>query len=197
MSPPRPPIDYGLFGRAFDYYQDLGYTYVEVPYCVPLDIIRLTLPPQYIPDEVLGLGFLVGSAEQSLLSLDLPDGSYMAVSPCFRPEPVLNERYQRHFMKVELFQLGPVEMNPMAMLKDARTFMSDHVRDDVDVDIVGTDQGWDIEINGIEVGSYGFREAGGRKWACGTGLALPRFDVARNFTTAGDQNGRAANSRTA
>ncbi len=85
----RPRIDYALLGRAFDYYLGLGYTYVEVPYAVSHDIIRLTLPPQYEPDYVAGLGCLVGSAEQSLLSLDLGPGSYMAVSPCFRPEPVL------------------------------------------------------------------------------------------------------------
>jgi hypothetical protein len=45
-----------------------------------VDIIRLTLPPQYEPDYVLGLGCLVGSAEQSLLALDLPDGEYMSRS---------------------------------------------------------------------------------------------------------------------
>ncbi len=49
-----------------------------------------------------------------------------------------------------------------------------------EVEIVATDEGWDLEVNGIEVGSYGFRQSGGRRWACATGLALPRFDVARH-----------------
>lgn len=180
MIETTPKIDFGLLGRAFDFYLALDYTYVEVPYYVPEEIIRLTLPEQYDPDTVPGLGCLVGSAEQSLLSLDLPDGSYMAVSPCFRPEPVLNDRYQRHFMKLELFQLGHAVMNPAEMLDHAKSFMQIWTPD---VETVATEEGWDLEVNGIEVGSYGFRQAGGRRWACGTGLALPRFDVARRSAT--------------
>lgn len=176
---PRPEIDFLLLGRAFDFYLTKQYRYVEVPYSVPLDIIRLTLPEQYVPDEVQGLGFLVGSAEQSLLSLDLPDGSYMAVSPCFRPEPVLNALYQRHFMKVELFQIGDNFMAPWQMMRDAADFMGSFANPVV----VDTPEGKDLTVNGIEVGSYGYREVGTRKWACGTGLALPRFDVARGKLT--------------
>lgn len=172
----RPAIDWHLIGQAVDHYRwDCGYEYVEVPYAVPTNIIRMTLPPQYEPDYVLGLGCLVGSAEQSLLSLDLPEGKYMAVSPCFRPEPVLNELYQRHFMKVELLQIGPVYLNPIQMLTDAQRFMSRYAR----TEILRTDEGFDLTVADIEVGSYGYREADGRRWACGTGLALPRFDVAR------------------
>lgn len=173
-DPNKPDIDWRLLGAAVSYYQVLGYQYVEVPYVVPEEIIRLTLPPQYDADAVPGLGCLVGSAEQSLLSMDLPDGTYMAVSPCFRPEPVLNELYQRHFMKVELFQLGDV-MNPMRMLLDAQGFMNQFVV----TEVVRTAEGKDLTVDGIEVGSYGFRNARGLSWACGTGLALPRFSVAR------------------
>jgi hypothetical protein len=174
MRPPLPRIDWVLLGKAVAFYASLGYKYVEVPYCVPHETIRLTLPAQYEPDYVAGLGCLVGSAEQSLLSLDLPDGSYMAVSPCFRPEPVLNAFYQRHFMKVELLQLGD-DMNPIRMLHDARQFMTAFAN----LEVLTTAEGWDLTVGGVEVGSYGFREAGDRRWACGTGLALPRFDVAR------------------
>lgn len=169
-----PDIDWRMLGEAVSFYKALGYKYVEVPYTVPEEIIRLTLPPQYDADTVAGLGCLVGSAEQSLLSMDLDPGTYMAVSPCFRPEPVLNEFYQRHFMKVELFQLG-VFMNPMKMMLDAQRFMDDRAK----TEVLRTDQGKDLTVDGIEVGSYGFRSARGLSWACGTGLALPRFSVAR------------------
>lgn len=169
-----PDINWRLLGKAVEFYKARGYLYTEVPYVVPEEIIRLTLPPQYDADMVPGLGCLVGSAEQSLLSMDLPDGSYLAVSPCFRPEPVLNELYQRHFMKVELFQLGVV-MNPMRMMIDAQEFMHGYAK----TEVVRTEQGKDLTVAGIEVGSYGFRSARGLSWACGTGLALPRFDVAR------------------
>lgn len=170
----RPDIDWMLLADAVQRYTWVGYEYVEVPYAVPEEIVRLTLPAQYVSDQVPGLGTLVGSAEQSLLSMDLPDGQYVAVSPCFRPEPVLNEFYQRHFMKVELFQLGRF-MDPIRMREHAHLFMSEFAH----VEVLETPEGWDLTVAGIEVGSYGFRESGGRRWACGTGLALPRFDVAR------------------
>lgn len=175
MSAIRPAIDWLLLGTAVEFYKSLGYQYVEVPYAVPEEIVRLTLPAIYDADTVPGLGSLVGSAEQSLLSMDLPPGSYMAVSPCFRPEPVLNEFYQRHFMKVELFQTGHGFMNPARMMLDAQTFMNQFA----ETEVLETPEGHDLTVGGIEVGSYGFREAGGRKWACATGLALPRFSVAR------------------
>lgn len=168
-------INWKLLAEAVAFYEGNGYTYVEVPYAVPEDIIRLTLPPQYDAPGCEPFGCLVGSAEQSLLHLDLPPGQYMAVSPCFRPEPVLNQFYQYHFMKVELFQTGADFMNPMIMMMDAQRFMSKYAQ----VQVLRTPEGKDLTVEGIEVGSYGFRTAGDRSWACGTGLALPRFDVAR------------------
>jgi hypothetical protein len=178
-------IDWRLLAKAVSHYEQIGYRYVEVPYAVPKDIIRLTLPPEYDDSiqPVEPFGCLVGSAEQSLLHLDLPPGCYVACSPCFRPEPVLNHLYQYHFMKVELFQTGDGFMNPMQMLLHAQNFMNQYAL----VEVLRTDQGRDLTINGIEVGSYGYREAGGRKWACGTGLALPRFDLARQMQ-AGHRN---------
>lgn len=173
-------IDWRMLADAIAYYERIGYTYVEVPYAVSKDIIRLTLPPEYddAVQPVEPFGCLVGSAEQSLLSMDLPpqDGlGYVACSPCFRPEPVLNELYQFHFMKVELFQTD--NLNPIRMLLDAQMFMNRFAL----TEVVRTDQGKDLTVDGIEVGSYGFRSAEGRKWACGTGLALPRFSVARRL----------------
>ena len=46
---------------------------------------------------------------------------------------------------------------------------------------VKTDEGYDLEINGIEVGSYGARyHAKIGWWAYGTGLAEPRYTTAMN-----------------
>jgi hypothetical protein len=83
-------IDWKLLAEAVSHYERIGYRYVEVPYGVPEDIIRLTLPEEFACSTVEPFGSLVGSAEQSLLHLDLPPGAYVACSPCFRPEPVLN-----------------------------------------------------------------------------------------------------------
>ena len=48
------------------------------------------------------------------------------------------------------------------------------------VDVVPTKEGYDLMINGIEVGSYGLRMGNGYEWVYGTGLAEPRFSVAIN-----------------
>jgi hypothetical protein len=38
---------------------------------------------------------------------------------------------------------------------------------------------YDIEINGIEVGSYGIRSVDDVQYIYGTGLALPRYSTAK------------------
>jgi hypothetical protein len=53
---------------------------------------------------------------------------------------------------------------------------------------VGSDGGLDIEVDGIEVGSYGrrwfqFLDGLSFDYAYGTGLALPRFTIAENGVT--------------
>jgi hypothetical protein len=66
------------------------------------------------------------------------------------------------------------------MLKDAEYYHKrfSRLHNNSSVDIVATDEGYDININGIEVGSYGFREIGDFMWVYGTGLAEPRFSQA-------------------
>jgi hypothetical protein len=44
--------------------------------------------------------------------------------------------------------------------------------------LVTTEDGLDVEIGGIEVGSYGTRLHEGFSWNYGTGLAEPRFSSA-------------------
>lgn len=46
------------------------------------------------------------------------------------------------------------------------------------VDIVATEIGLDLELGGIELGSYGYREHNDLKWTYATGLAEPRFSQA-------------------
>jgi hypothetical protein len=49
--------------------------------------------------------------------------------------------------------------------------------------IVKTEIGHDIELNGIEIGSYGWRQNQDIIWAYGTGLAEPRFSIANQSTS--------------
>ena len=43
-----------------------------------------------------------------------------------------------------------------------------------DLDVVKTETGFDIEINGNELGSYGIRSCEFLEWIYGTGCAEPR-----------------------
>lgn len=196
-----PIIDYTLLGQALPKYTSRGYVYKEVPWIVPEFPIRATLPdplPAYVAGprydhyghegEWVGATdafgeshYLVGSAEQSFLAMNLPPGAYCAITPCFRHEPTLDILHQTTFMKLELFvtfedatvdRVVGDAMEVMAVLSGQRP------------DIVTTEIGYDLELAGIEVGSYGERihDDYGR-WVYGTGLALPRFSVAHGLSS--------------
>lgn len=175
---PLTRIDWQLLADAVHYYEYEGFEYVEVPYFVPDQIAAKTFEGNGL--LIAGTrNTLVGSAEQSFLDVISQTGRYVAVTPCFRREPHYNELSQPHFMKVELFDNRP-EANVDEMLRLCATFMA---RRCPDIEIVRTDIGFDIMLNGIEVGSYGERHfvdgACDLRWVYGTGLALPRFSLGR------------------
>ena len=175
-------IDWKMLSKAIDYYQTRGYRYVEVPWTVNEDTHRLTCPNEgrIIRSDI---GALVGSSEQSFLELDrdgrLFPGRWLACTPCFRPDTV-DDLHQKGFMKVELYvNLAPSIDKVKIMLDHAYAFFNAHAPGLTAV--VPTGEGtWDIEIGGIEVGSYGYREADGTRWVYGTGIAEPRFSTAVN-----------------
>jgi len=201
MTDMTPMIDYALLGRAVTEYQKRGYVYKEVPWLVPEAPIRATLPPEFPvyvagprfdhrdhdgkwigePDAFEEAHYLVGSAEQGFLSMGLKPGAYIGVTPCFRHEPVQNIFYQTGFMKAELF-VTVEDATVDRVMHDAREVVG--VLSGIDPDIVATDIGFDLELAEIEIGSYGERvhpEFG--RWVYGTGLALPRFSVAKGLST--------------
>ena len=45
------------------------------------------------------------------------------------------------------------------------------------VDIVKTEEGYDLEVGGIEIGSYGIRKCDYLEWIYGTACAEPRMSV--------------------
>lgn len=166
----RPKIDYSLIASAISFYKKRGYTYIEVPWLVSEASIKKTLPAgnkAFVCEE----GTLVGSAEQSFLEIfdSIANGEmYVAASPCFRNE-IPDDLHQTSFFKVELFSSDPGKC--VQFLEDARTFYQEI---GLEVAIKETDVGFDLEYEGVEVGSYGPRSAGKTKWSCGTGLAEPR-----------------------
>jgi hypothetical protein len=176
-------VDWVLLGRAVEFYKGKGYQYIEADWSVPDEVVAITAPnEEWRAGSRISTGTLVGSAEQSFLALDLagklPKGKFVACTPCFRPAETPDELHQFAFMKVELYDnIGEIT-GLFQLLSDAGECFR----------LLGAPEGAlytsqedgviDINLNGIEIGSYGVRKHGDHLWQFGTGLALPRFSQA-------------------
>lgn len=154
------------------------------------------MPEGAVGFEVVGKQkTLVGSAEQGFLSLAIKGfitpGKYQAITPCFRDES-FDSTHTKYFMKNELFILldnnltlsaGDVQAKVRHVLSDAMSFFESEVSipvTSVVTNFSDTSYSVDLEINGIEVGSYGVRSAGHLTWIYGSGCAEPRMTIAMN-----------------
>lgn len=186
MTPPV--IRWDRIAHALDIYARLGFKYVEVPWTVSEEAVQATLPAGHIAMRTVD-GPLVGSAEQSflhmMLSGDLQPGRYVAATPCFRDDPP-DILHQRMFLKVELidFARHPMEADHRRLraLSDTALWFFRSLPEAREAVLVETSDGFDIELNRIELGSYGLRSFGGWHWVYGTGLAEPRLTVATSLT---------------
>jgi len=208
-------LQYARLLDAREYFEQHGFKFVDAPWTVSREAVLATRPP-WIAGEPFSYAaggvfqFPVASAEQSFLQMQMDamaarqprlEGSYCALTPCFRNEPVLDDLHQPYFMKLELIRwvsdqdltiYSEADMNRMIQL--ARIWYEsehpgDHPGDDLQVRVVenndpdhlGVTQAYDIVTahTGIELGSYGIREhAKIGRWVYGTGLAEPRYSVA-------------------
>ena len=176
-------VDWSLLADALAFYRAAGYVGVDVPWTVGPAEMALTCPD---PGRWVGaapLGVHVGSAEQSFLQLELDGklgrGRYVACTPCHRNEPVLDDLHRTAFMKVELYSNDPSDLGAAGrLLDDAERFMAARKGASDTLAREATTEGFDLTLNGIEVGSYGPRGGAGLRWACGTGVAEPRFTSA-------------------
>lgn len=190
-------IDWLRIGRAVRFYQNRGYHYVEVPWVVPSRITNLTAPLDskiYSLDDNMDL---VGSAEQSFLWLAERDELWRAtrqgtgqkyfvsVTPCFRGDTI-SPLHQNSFMKVELFCTHGKTIDVLRLAFDAYDFFRSEGVAVQQVDRMSAENSIDLQVCDIEVGSYGIRSRNDMTWAYGTGLAEPRFSVAKRK----DENGR-------
>lgn len=198
-----PLIDWGMLGRAVDHYVGLGFTQIEVPWVVPATL-NVDTKPHSNQSFVLPYDMfadtpheLVGSAEQGFMYLiqqnTIDPGKYLSVSPCFRFD-VFDSTHFPWFMKIELCVIPESNdklqseltslVNQAASLfdklcKKPSSFYNEKRRH-LECQVVAINDTYDIEINGIEVGSYGIRSISDKQYVYGTGLALPRFTIARN-----------------
>jgi hypothetical protein len=177
-------IDYLKIARGVDYYSSLDYQYIEVPWLVSKDAVDITKPPESQYFDTI-FGHLVGSGEQAFLNIfdHLERGQkYQCVTPCFRDD-IIDELHAMWFMKLELIYIAGDENKSELedilddMVEDAWEFFAYYANEE-DIAITETEEGVDIEINGIEVGSYGIRTHNGLSWVFGTGLAEPRMSQA-------------------
>lgn len=197
-----PDINYVMIGDAIAMYQALGYTYLETPWWVSQDAVGHTLPRGVNPfvirthkwpggwavEDGPPEGFLVGSAEQSMIHLmlthSLSPGLYVMAGPCFRNEIVVDEFHHQSFFKVELacvYLEGTLPSKTIFdIIKDAQVVHSRVGGVIPELVTMPDGKGYDLEVKGVEVGSYGQRSLDGFGWVYGTGLALPRFTQAMN-----------------
>lgn len=176
-------IDWDNIAQAIDAYRTLGYKYVEVPWVVSDAAIKVTLPSDHVAQRCQD-GPLVGSAEQSFIQMmldgTLKPGRYVAASPCFRDDKP-DRWHMRTFFKVELIEYSQM---PFSYVDERISRMVTHAADFFwccgaeEVERVNTEQGIDIELGGIEIGSYGHRQFETHHWVYGTGYADPRFTMA-------------------
>lgn len=170
-------VNWRLIVKALDFYRARGYLEIPTPWSVSEQAIRVTYPEGDVTSQ--GGGLLVGSAEQGFLELALrgvlPSGFLVSAGPCFRNDRVDPARCSYpHFFKVEIW--GPFGADAR-LFRDARDFHARYVHPHpVKRRISGEEI--DLEINGVEVGSYGSRRHQDIAWSFGTGLAEPRASFA-------------------
>lgn len=187
-------INWKRISEAIEFYKDLDFDYVEVPWKVSVDSAKVTCPSSDGLLEMTGDLVLIASGEQGFIELDrnkmLPwpnSGiNYVTCTPCFREiDGGRSNIHHPYFMKVELYSLCKNETtaNDTAkrLMSHAQSFMKKYTGTKT-TKIVETTDGWDLELAGIEVGSYGYRHHDKiGYWAYGTGLAEPRYSQALEF----------------
>lgn len=190
-------IDYNLIAAAIDFYANKGFQRIETPWLVSKDIADLTKPldaSTYIvqKDSERKQKAFIASGEQSFLYLinkgHLPSsGRYQTVTPCLRDD-MWDATHMKNFVKLELIEYistseyTNIKFNTIntvhRMVDQALSFFSSKVDASL-LTVTNTSTkdsvSFDINLNDIEIGSYGYRSCMFCEWIYGTGIAEPRF----------------------
>lgn len=178
-------IDWNLLSKAVCFYSQAGFIETETPYAVPIQY-HYTKPHDN-QSFVLKEGLfkeehheLVGSAEQGFIYLLLNDKietnqRLFSVTPCFRFD-TYDKLHQPWFMKLELFHYSNSIEDLFFMLNIALEFYQNNSQHKVNI-VQTSLTSYDLEINQIEIASFGFRTVEKETFIYGTGLALPRFSM--------------------
>lgn len=174
-------IDYRLLAYSNEYYEKHGFVRIEAPWTVSEYVDDITRPKDRIHFQFKHNDkCFVASGEQSFLYLYLknflPKGSYQCTTPCMRFEP-FDGLHTKYFMKTELIKTDVVndeELKKMVII--AKDFYETYLGKK-NVEVVKTEQGYDLRYKNIELGSYGIRKCSFLKWIYGTGCAEPRLST--------------------
>ncbi len=177
-------IDYNRINNSIQFYESKGFKRIESPWTVTKAISAITKPDGKGDWEIVGKDkVLVASGEQSFLYLYLkgflPNGKYQTVTPCYRDE-VFDQTHTKYFIKNELIITDDVSKSSLI---DVLNICKDFYEEELGrtVNILETEQGYDLEYNGIEIGSYGIRSCEYLDWIYATGLAEPRMSIVKNM----------------
>jgi hypothetical protein len=172
-------INYKLLHDSITFYETKGFQRIEAPWTVSEYTNNITAPPNVVQFQLKHNNkCLVASGEQSFLYLYLkeflPKGRYMCITPCYRYESFDN-LHTKYFMKNELIQTDIVTKEELdKIVLNSLEFFQQFFTTKI-LTIKKTDIGYDIEVDGDELGSYGIRECEFLKWIYATGCAEPRL----------------------
>lgn len=171
-------IDYKILNDSITYYADKGFKRIEAPWTVSEKVDNITKPADRIHFQLKHNDkCLVASGEQSFLYLlikdFIPPGKYQTITPCFRYEP-FDPYHTKYFMKNELIITDEVNKRQLTrLIEEACEFYQPYFKEVLSV--IKTEEGFDIEVGGHELGSYGIRKHEYLNWIYGTGCAEPRM----------------------
>jgi seryl-tRNA synthetase len=177
-------INYGRLDRSIQFYENLGFQRIESPWTVTKQVSDITKPKDK-KDLIIESKnkVLVASGEQSFLYLYLkgflPKGKFQTVTPCFRDE-AFDITHSKYFIKNELIITDVTDESELIKaVICCREFFEKELGEDVNV--VKTNDGYDLECKDIELGSYGIRSCAFLDWIYATGLAEPRLSLVKNL----------------
>lgn len=173
-------IDYNIIARSIPFYESAGFQRIESPWTVTPAISNITKPHGAKDMPITGKDkVLVASGEQSFLSMYnkgfLPKGRFQSVTPCFRDES-FTPFHTKYFIKNELIITDVVDEKTLKFMIDTAVEFFTEIGLGVKVKSVSSVlPSYDIEFEGIELGSYGIRRCDFLYWIYGTGVAEPRL----------------------
>jgi len=170
-------INYQNIQDSIVYYESQNFVRIESPWTVTQSIDDITKPKDKISFQLkYNDKCLVSSGEQSFLYLYLknflPKGQFQTVTPCFRYDS-FDFLHSKYFIKNELIKTDIVNDQELNKVVDiCLKFYKNYIPKS---EVIKTDSGYDIQINGYELGSYGIRSCNFLDWIYATGCAEPRL----------------------